>query len=117
MAAHETHNLGQTSSILVPATRTKLICAVAKKNTEVPDLKDPETPEVPETPATGHDAVLATPVKEYSFSVKVQGYVRVQAPDKDMAEQHVKQMTLEEFAENRAKILLVSERTLTGDNI
>lgn len=116
MAAHETHNLGQASSILAPATRTKLICAVAKKNTEVPDLKDPETPEVPETPATRNDAVLAVPVKEFTYSVKVQGYVRVQATDKDMAEEHVRSMTLEEFAENRAKIILVRERALAGDD-
>lgn len=90
---------------------------MAKKITETPEPEETKTPEVPETPAEAKDAVSVTPIKEYSFSVKVQGYVRVQAPNKDMAEQHVKSMTLEEFAENRAKIMLVGERVLTGDNI
>jgi hypothetical protein len=87
---------------------------MAKKITEVPEPVETNIPEVPEAEK---DAVSVTPVKEYSFSVKVQGYVRVQAPNKDMAEQHVRSMTLEEFAENRAKIMLVGERVLTGDNI
>lgn len=87
---------------------------MAKKILKVPEPVETNIPEVPEAEK---DAVLVTPVKEYSFSIKVYGFVRVQAPDKIMAEEHVKQMTLEEFAENRAKILLVSERTLTGDNI
>lgn len=87
---------------------------MAKKITKVPEPIETNIPEVPEAEK---DNVLVTPVKEYSYSVKVQGYVRVQALNKDLAEQHVKSMTLEEFAENRAKIMLIGERTLAGDNI